>query len=204
MNSSPWAKLTTSMMPKISVRPEAISARIMPVMMPFTVWIWICLYGIARRNSHKCVMLHPQILMDDRVVDLELGRRAVMPHFAFLHDVDALTGLERERHILLHKQNRHALPVQHLDDLPDLRSHARHQPFGGLVEQDDLGLEHHRAGDGKHLLLASRQRAAGLIAPLGQHREISEGLVAQLLLSRFGDAVAIESGAQVINNGLQR
>ena len=41
MNSSPWAKLTTSMMPKISVRPEAISAKIMPVTMPFTVWIRI-------------------------------------------------------------------------------------------------------------------------------------------------------------------
>ncbi len=39
MNSSPWAKLTTSMMPKISVSPEATSARIMPVTMPFTVWI---------------------------------------------------------------------------------------------------------------------------------------------------------------------
>ena len=39
MNSSPWAKFTTSMMPKISVSPEATSARIMPVTIPFTVWI---------------------------------------------------------------------------------------------------------------------------------------------------------------------
>ena len=39
MNSSPWAKFTTSMMPKISVSPEATSARIMPVTMPLTVWI---------------------------------------------------------------------------------------------------------------------------------------------------------------------
>ena len=35
MNNSPWAKFTTSMMPKISVSPDAISARIMPVTMPF-------------------------------------------------------------------------------------------------------------------------------------------------------------------------
>ena len=41
MNSSPWAKLTTSMMPKIKVSPEATSARIMPVTMPLTVWIRI-------------------------------------------------------------------------------------------------------------------------------------------------------------------
>ena len=39
MNSSPWAKFTTSMMPKISVRPDAINARIIPVTMPFKVWM---------------------------------------------------------------------------------------------------------------------------------------------------------------------
>jgi hypothetical protein len=41
MNSSPCAKFTTSMMPKIRVSPEATSARIMPVTMPFTVWMMI-------------------------------------------------------------------------------------------------------------------------------------------------------------------
>ena len=41
MNNSPCAKFTTSMMPKISVRPDATSARIMPVTMPFNVWITI-------------------------------------------------------------------------------------------------------------------------------------------------------------------
>src|SRR5262249_3389578 len=51
MNSSPWAKLTTSMMPKISVSPEAISARIMPVTMPFTVWIRIWSKGMEERKS---------------------------------------------------------------------------------------------------------------------------------------------------------
>ena len=61
--------------------------------------------------------------------------------------------------------------------------HARHQAFGRLVQQDDLGLEHHRARDRQHLLLAARQRAAGLVAPLGQHREIGVDLVQQLLLS---------------------
>src|SRR5215813_8002928 len=148
-------------------------------------------------------MLHPEILVDDRVAELERGCRAVMPDSAFLHDVDALARFQRQRHVLLHQQNRHALPVQHVDDLSDLPNHARHQPFGGLVQQDDLGLEHHRAGDGEHLLLASRERAAGLVAPLGQHREISEGLVEQLLLSRFGHAVAIETGAQILHHRQQ-
>ncbi len=45
MNNSPCAKFTTSMMPKISVRPDATSARIMPVTMPFIVWITQLIVG---------------------------------------------------------------------------------------------------------------------------------------------------------------
>ena len=50
MNSSPCAKFTTSIMPKISVNPEAISARIMPVTMPLMVWMIISSNGIAAKN----------------------------------------------------------------------------------------------------------------------------------------------------------
>ena len=105
----------------------------------------------------------------------------MMAHAALLHDIDALAGLEGQRHVLLDQQHRDAFVVQHLDDLADLRDHARHQPLGRLVEQDDLGLEHHGAGDRQHLLLAARQRAAGLVAPLGQHREEGVDLVEQRL-----------------------
>ena len=41
MNSSPWAKFTTSMIPKMRVSPEATRARIMPVTIPLMVWIRI-------------------------------------------------------------------------------------------------------------------------------------------------------------------
>src|SRR5919198_319591 len=47
MNSSPCAKLTTSMIPKISVSPEATSARIMPVTTPLIVWISSWSSGIS-------------------------------------------------------------------------------------------------------------------------------------------------------------
>ena len=59
MNSSPWAKFTTSMMPKISVRPEATSARIMPVTMPFTVWISSRSNGIVWKNATIASILTP-------------------------------------------------------------------------------------------------------------------------------------------------
>jgi hypothetical protein len=47
MNSSPWAKLTTSMMPKISVSPEATKAKIMPVTTPLTVWMMMMSQGMS-------------------------------------------------------------------------------------------------------------------------------------------------------------
>ena len=74
------------------------------------------------------------------------------------------------------------------------------KPFGRLVEQDDLRLQHHGARDGEHLLLAARQRAAGLIAPFRQHREIGEHLVEQRAALVLGNAVAVEAGAQVLHH----
>src|SRR6266511_4565777 len=168
MNSTPCAKLTTSMIPKIRVRPEATSARIMPVTMPLMVWMRSC-----------SSTLHPQVLMDDGVVVPEIRGSGVMAHHTLLHDVDALARLEGERHVLFHQQDRDTVAVECVDDLADLRDHARHQAFRGLVEQDDLRLQHHGAGDGEHLLLAAGEGAAGLVAPLRQHGEVLVDLVEQ-------------------------
>src|SRR3954453_23558886 len=120
MNSSPWAKFTTSMMPKIKVRPEAISARIMPVTMPFNVWMMNSSKGKSAKNERIAAILHPEILLDDVVADLEVGGQRLMPDRALLHDVDALARLQGQRHILLDQQDRHAFVVQRVDDLVDL------------------------------------------------------------------------------------
>ena len=111
-----------------------------------------------------------------------------------------MAGFECQRHVLLHQQDCHALSLQNLDDLSNLRDHARHQPLSGLIKQDDLGLEHHRPGDGEHLLLAAGERAAGLVAPLRQNWEIGEGFFQQPLLSPFRYAVAIETRAQILHH----
>jgi hypothetical protein len=122
------------------------------------------------------------------------------PHHALFDEVDPPRRFERQRDILLDQQHRHPLGVQHRDDLADLRDHPRHQALGRLVEQDDLGLEHHRPGDGEHLLLAARQRFAGLIAPFGQDREILVDLVQQLPLAHRADAMPIEAGGEVFGD----
>src|SRR5262249_41923421 len=129
MKSSPCAKFTTSMMPKISVRPDATSAKIMPVTIPLTVWIRIRSSGISTSD--------PQVLLDHGVAGLQLGGRGLMPDCALLHEINALARRQSQRHVLLDQQDRHALAPELADDLADLRDHTRHQPLGGLVQQDD-------------------------------------------------------------------
>src|SRR5436305_1890527 len=89
------------MMAKISVSPDAISARIMPVTMPFSVWMTNNSIGKSAKNERIAAILHSEILLDDVVVDLEVGRFGVMAYRALLHDVDALARFERQRHVLL-------------------------------------------------------------------------------------------------------
>src|SRR6476646_6668042 len=185
MNSSPCAKFTTSMMPKISVRPESTSAKIMPATMPLTVWMTMMSQGMP-----ASMPLHSQVLVDDGIVHFELRGDGVVTNGALLHEVDALARCQGERNVLLHQQDRHTLLVQGGDDFADLRDHARHQAFCGLVEKDDLGLQHHRPGNSQHLLLAARERAAGLGSPLSEPREVGERLVQQLLAARVSDARA--------------
>src|SRR6476646_9406103 len=112
MNNSPCAKFTTSMMPKISVRPEATSARIMPATMPLTVWMAMMSQGMP-----ASMPLHSQVLVDDRIVHFELRGDGVVAHRTLLHEVDALARRERERHVLLDQQDRDAFLVQRRDDL---------------------------------------------------------------------------------------
>src|SRR5256886_17169185 len=129
MSKSPWAKLTMSMIPKMSVRPEATIASTMPLTRPWSVWMMIC------------SMSDPEVLVDDARVGAQVGRRRVVPHGALLHDVDAPRRVERQRDVLLDEQDGYPVPVEHVHDLLDLGDHPGHEPLGGLVEQDDLRLE---------------------------------------------------------------
>src|SRR5258708_34157222 len=138
MNNSPWAKLTTSMMPKIKVNPEATSARIMPVTTPLIVWIRIWSSGIS--------MSHAQILVNHWVIHRQFGSQGVMAHHALLDEIDAPARFEGQRKVLLDQKDGDPFVTQYADDFQDLRHHAWHQPFGRLVQQDDFGFEHYRAG----------------------------------------------------------
>src|SRR5215472_4438234 len=130
MNSSPCAKFTTSMMPKISVSPEAISARIMPVTTPLTVWIRNWSNGKLCRTFNSIAILDPQELLDDRIVHGQARRGRMMADRALLHEIDPLARFQRQRDVLLDQKDCDALLMQCIDDGADLRHHARHQAFG--------------------------------------------------------------------------
>src|SRR5262245_28174392 len=109
MNRSPWAKLTMSMIPKISVSPEATSARIMPFTSPLTICTRIWSYGMLASDS--------QVLVDGGLVGPELGGRRVVADDALLHDVDAVGHVQGQGDVLLDQKNGHALAVEDVDDL---------------------------------------------------------------------------------------
>src|SRR5439155_15908511 len=123
------------MIPKMSVSPEATRARIMPLTRPLMVWMRICSRGMPTRSDS-------QVLVDDGVVGAQVRRGCVVADHALLHDVDAVRGLEGERHVLLHEEVGHAVAVQDVDDLVDLRYHSLHEPFRRLVEENYFGIVH--------------------------------------------------------------
>src|SRR5215510_10625420 len=192
MNRSPCAKLTMSMMPKISVRPDATSARISPFTSPFTICTRIWSKGIIPSDS--------EVLVDDGLVGAQVRGRRVVADDALLHDVDPVGDREGQRDVLLDEQEGHAFLVKDLDDLADLTDHPRHEAFGRLVDQHDARLQHHRARDGEHLLLAAGQRAPGLIAALREDREALVDLLQQHLATVGGDVRPVEAGAQVLQH----
>ena len=61
-----------------------------------------------------------------------------------------------------------------LDLFEQVLDHQRREPFGGLVEQQQLGIAHQRAADGEHLLLAAGEIAALSVGELGKFREQRE------------------------------
>src|SRR6266403_1006852 len=137
------------MMPKMSVSPEATSARIIPFTRPFRSWTATCSStlsgprrrapppaGAAPRQRARAGPAPPdaraggsnaEVAVDHRVARAELGGRRHVAHGALLHDVDAIADVEGERHVLLDEQNGHPLLVKRVDDRPDLRDHPRHQ-----------------------------------------------------------------------------
>src|SRR5205823_10797773 len=75
---------------------------------------------------------------------------------------------ERLARVLLHQEDGGASFGYLAHRLEDAPRQNRRQPERWFVEHEHLGVGHHCPADGKHLLLASRQRPRQLHTPFGQ------------------------------------
>src|SRR5262245_24266316 len=121
--------------------------------------------------------------MHDLGLRLEIVRGAVVDDGAFLHQEHARTGSRRGIYVLFAQQDRHAGLVDAVDLAPDLRHESWHDTLGRLVQDEKLRAHHQAARDRQHLLLAARERAAGLLEAFLQAREAGEHVLFALRIA---------------------
>src|ERR1019366_4275382 len=109
----------------------------------------------------------------ERLVAAEVFGRASHHDPPGLEEIDAIGQIERDRGVLLDQQNAHVLVgVDVAHDPVELFDDERREPERRLVEEHELRARHERSPDGEHLLLAARERARLLPAPLRERRKV--------------------------------
>ena len=121
-----------------------------------------------------CVFL-AEIGAPDLRVGEHFGRLALGDLAAEIEHHDAVRDIHHHAHVMLDHQHRHAVFLVEIDDeaghvLLLLEVHAGHR----LVEQDQFGLERHRAGELDPLAKAIGQRAGGRLAHRLQVEKIDD------------------------------
>src|SRR5215472_14595201 len=90
---------------------------------------------------------------------------------AALHDGGAIGRAENLARILLDDDGGYAFLENAPQRCEKLLDENGRQAFERLIEQQDLRIEHERATDRQHLLLAARELVAQIAAPLREPRE---------------------------------
>ena len=104
-----------------------------------------------------------------------LARRAALDHLAAAHDDDLARQRPDDLEIVRNEQiGERAALLQVAQQVDDLRLHRHVERRGRLVEDDEFGIERHRAGDGDALALAAGEfvrvavHAGGIDAGVGE------------------------------------
>ena len=116
-------------------------------------------------------IIQPEISLPHAVVGEQRCAGAGQRDAAVLQHVGVARELERDRDVLLDQHAGEALAVEVAHASQHALHDRRRQAQRGLVEHHQIRRAHQAAADGEHLLLAARQRAGGLRAPLGEHRK---------------------------------
>ena len=121
-------------------------------------------------------MVGAQVGVDDALVGHHGLGGALGDDLPLGHDDDPVGDVADHVHVVLDEQDRAALVAQRLhvaqQRLLERRVHAGHR----LVEHDQLGVDHERAGHLEQLALAAGQRAGEVLA-LGVELEPGEQVV---------------------------
>mmetsp|Transcript_5523 Transcript_5523/g.13342 ORF Transcript_5523/g.13342 Transcript_5523/m.13342 type:complete len:248 (+) Transcript_5523:1701-2444(+) len=137
----------------------------------------------------------------------QMGGRSVHRDAAVLQHIAIVGHLQRRGGELLDQQHGHAPRLQAFDDAEDLVDQDGRQAHGRFVEQHHLGVEHHRAGHGQHLLLTAGQRAGQLQAPLlqaGKQLQRPLQVAGDVALGPLAGVARKGAQAQVVGDGHRR
>src|SRR5438105_15443063 len=113
----------------------------------------------------------PQIEAPDLRIVQHLRSRTLEAHAPTLHHDPVCGDAETRARVLLDQEQRASFTVHIADGREDKRTGLRIEAHGGLVEDEESGVEHERARKLDDLLLAPRQRGCRLMAPFRDDRE---------------------------------
>ena len=135
--------------------------------------------------------------MDDLLVVGDLLRQAVGDQLAVVQHVDAVGDVHDHVHVVLDQQHRVADLLQVADEAQQLHALRRVHAGGGLVQQQELCIRGHRAGDLHLALLAVGQALGVAVDVLAQADGVQnldglDGLVALLPAEGGGAEQALE------------
>ena len=141
------------------------------------------------------------------VAPFRLSRRLLavpeQHHLAGLQHIAAIGDGKRHGGVLLDHEDGGALLVDGLDDLEHLIDEGRRQAHRRLVHADQARPRHQGPPDGHHLLLAARERAGELLAPLLDAREQAVHPL-QIIVQILAIAARVGAHLEVLEHGHAR
>src|ERR1700723_3714560 len=97
-----------------------------------------------------------------------------MHDLARLQNIHTISYVERAVKILFDQKDRKPLRFEIAHDPVQMLHHNRRQPFGRLIHQDKLWIDHQSSANREHAALAAGQLPAAMVTPLGQSRKKPE------------------------------
>src|SRR5437763_3974478 len=114
---------------------------------------------------------HAEIPLEQCAIRSKRRARRLMHNGAAFHDDGPIGGVQDLSGVLLDDDRRYPGPENAPQRTEHLLDQDGGEAFERLVEQEDFRIEHQRAADRQHLLLAARELISHVASPLGEARK---------------------------------